>query len=144
MHSSLLLRRVAARTGVALWRHRVGLLMAALIVGAFGAYEATFAGASVVNGDCADTAMAAVTRVDDATARAAYSCLGAGMRNTTEDQFVAGMRQRAVPSGQFDRVADKRTSDGGRIVFYTVTAGGAPAVGYIVYLDPEGKVVRVE
>jgi hypothetical protein len=114
------------------------------VIAAFGAYELTLTGPSVTNGDCADAAMAAVTHVDDATFHAAYACLGPGMRSSSEDQFVAGMRQRAVPTGQLDRVADKRTTDGGRIVFYTVTAGGEPPVGYIVYLDHEGRVVKVE
>ena len=55
------------------------------------------------------------------------------------------MRDRAIPGGQFDRVADKRTIDGGHIVFYTVDAGkGGVPVGYIVYLDAQGKVTRVE
>jgi len=81
--------RVAARTGVAMWRHRFGLLVAGLVVVAFSAYEITFAGPSVSNGDCADTAMVALTHVSDTSARAAYACLGPGMRTTSEDQFVA-------------------------------------------------------
>ena len=67
----LILARIAARTGVAMWRHRLAWLTAGLVVAAFSIYEMSFAGPSVVNGDCADTAMAAVTRADDATARAA-------------------------------------------------------------------------
>jgi hypothetical protein len=145
MRGWFILGRIGMRSGAAIWRHRVALLLASVVVLVFGAYELGFAGPSVTNGDCADTAMAAVTHVDDSAARAAYACLGAGMRNTNEDQFIAGMRDRAVPSGQFDRVAEKRTIDGGRIVFYTVDAGkGGTAVGYIVYLDPEGKITRVE
>jgi hypothetical protein len=144
MRSGFILGRVGIRTAAAIWRQRFALLVAGVIVGAFGVYELSFAGPSVINGDCADTAMAALTHVDDATARAAYACLGPGMRTTSEDQFIQGMRQRATPNGQFDRVADKRTSDGGRIVFYTVQSSQAPAVGYIVYLDPDGKIAKVE
>jgi hypothetical protein len=131
-----------------LWRQRVGLIVAGLIVVAFGAYEFTFAGPSgAADGsgvDCADTAMTALTHVNDATARAAYACLGPDMRTTSEDQFVATMQQRAAPSAQADRIADRHTHDGGKIVFYTVSAGNMPAVGYIVYLDPTGKVAKVE
>ena len=128
-----------------MWRHRLAWLTAGLVVAAFSIYEMSFAGPSVVNGDCADTAMAAVTRADDATARAAYACLGPGMRSTTEDQFVASLHQRLqdVPHGQVIRIAEQRTSDGGRIVFFTVQGQG-PAVGYIVYLDAHGKVTKVE
>jgi hypothetical protein len=144
MRGGYILGRVLVRTVVGLWRARFGVLIAALIVVAFGVYQLSFAGPSVTSGDCADTAMAAVTHADEATARAAYACLGPAMRTTSEDQFVQGMRERAMPSGQFDRVAEKRTSDGGHIVFFTVQASGAPAVGYIVYLDPSGKIAKVE
>jgi hypothetical protein len=144
MRASTVVGRIAVRTGASLWRHRIALLGAAVLVSAFSVYEMSFAVPTVTNGDCADTAMAAVTRVDDATARAAYSCLGPQMRTTSEDQFVTGMRQRSSPGGEVNRVADKRTSDGGHIVFFTVQASQGSAVGYIVYLDPQGKVARVE
>jgi hypothetical protein len=138
------LGRVAIRAGVALWRQRIALIVAGLVVIAFGAYSMTFAGPSVANGDCADTAMQALTHVNDASARAAYACLGPTMRTTSEDQFVATMQQRAISSGQASRIADRHTSDGGKIVFFTVSAGNLPSVGYIVYLDPEGKISKVE
>ena len=143
MSLPFILSRIAVRTGVALWRHRLAVIGAALLAGAFGVYEMSFAGPSVVNGDCADTTMAAVTRVDDAAARAAYACLGPAMRNTSEDQFVAGMHQRALAHAQVSRVAEQRTGDGGRIVFFTVENQGTE-VGYLVYLDARGKVVKVE
>jgi hypothetical protein len=142
--------RVALRTGVALWRHRLALIVAGVLVVAFSAYEFSFAGPSGTSGvstgagDCADTAMTALTHVSDASARAAYDCLGPGMRTTSEDQFVATMQQRAADNGQADRVADRHTPDGGKIVFFTVSAGDMPAVGYIVYLDSNGKVAKVE
>jgi hypothetical protein len=145
-----LLGRVVLRTGVALWRHRVAVIVAGLLVVAFSAYELTFAGPSsatagpVGGGDCADTAMQALTHVTDASARAAYACLGPQMRTTSEDEFVSTMVQRAAGNGQADRVADRHTPDGGKIVFYTVSAGNTPAVGYIVYLDSNGKVAKVE
>jgi hypothetical protein len=142
------LGRVALRTGVGLWRHRLGLIVMAVLAVAFGAYEFTFAGPSAsggANGDCADTAMAALTHTSDTTARAAYACLGPGMRTTSEDQFVTTLQQRAPGgNGQADRVADRHTPDGGKIVFFTVSAGDMPSVGYIVYLDPNGKVIKVE
>ena len=143
MRLSFILARIAARTGVAIWRHRLAWLGALVVVGALSVYELGYAVPSVANGDCADTAMAAVTSADDQTAHAAYACLGPGMRNTTEDQFVAGMQQRGHQHGQINRIGDQRTADGGHIVFYTVEQQGQ-AVGYIVYLNPQGKVVRVE
>jgi hypothetical protein len=143
MHWSFVLARIVARTAAALWRHRLAWLVVALSASAIGLYGLSYAGPTAANGDCADAAMAAVTSVDDATAHAAYACLGATMRSTTEDAFVAGMHQRDPGKRQVSRVADQRTRDGGRIVFYTVEQQGQ-AVGYIVYLDAEGKVIRVE
>jgi hypothetical protein len=142
-----LLGRIAIRAGVGLWRHRLGLILAGLLVVAFSAYEFTFAGPSgsaTIGADCADTAMLALTHTSENAARAAYDCLGAEMRTTSEDQFVAAMRERASTDGQADRVADRNIPGGGKIVFYTVSAGDTPAVGYIVYLDPDGKVIKVE
>lgn len=126
-----------------MWRHRLGVIVASLIVVAFGTYGLTPGSPSATAGDCADTAMAALTHTSDATARAAYDCLGPSMRTTTEDQFVASMQQRSAPQGQADRVADKQTPTG-KIVFFTVSTSTTQPVGYIVYLDPEGKVTGVE
>jgi hypothetical protein len=53
------------------------------------------------------------------------------------------MQARDIPRGRFNRVADQHTSDGGEIVFYTVQNQGA-AIGYIVYLNAQGLVVKVE
>ncbi len=143
MRLSFILARIAARSGMALWRQRFGMLVALLVVGALGIYELTYAVPTVANGDCADMTMAAVTTDDDQTVHAAYACLGPGMRNATEDQFVTGMRQRAMARGRANRVGDQRTPDGGHIVFFTVEQQGQ-AVGYIVYLNSQGKVVKVE
>jgi hypothetical protein len=143
MPLKLILSRVAVRTGLAIWRHRFMWLIGALVIGGTGAYQLASAGPAVVNGDCADTTMVAVTTTNDAAARAAYACLNPGLRSATEDQWVQGMRQRGWPSAQFSRVADSRTNDGGAIVFYTVRRQGE-SVGYIVYLDPQGRVRGVE
>jgi hypothetical protein len=143
MRLSYILARLAVRTGLALWRHEIALLLATVSVGALGVYELGYAVPTTSNRDCADTTMAAMTSGDDATAHAAYTCLGPSMRNTTEDAFVSGVHESAVPRGQVSRVGDQRTRDGGRIVFFTVEQQGQ-MVGYIVYLDPTGRVSRVE
>jgi len=141
---SYVLERITVRTGVAVWRNRVAWLFGALVLAALGLFQLTAAEPSVTNGDCADTTMAAVTRVDDNTARAAYACLGPSMRRTSEDTFVATLHQRDIPKGTFNRVADHKLPDGRRIVFFTVEAQGQGALGYIVYLDPNGLVENVE
>jgi hypothetical protein len=136
---------VAARIGVALWRQRITLLLVAGALVGLTVYELGFAGpATPASLDCADTAMNAVAQVDDQAARAAYQCLGDEMRISGEQQFVDSLHDRGdVPKGRISRVADHRTADGGRIVFYTVEAAGQ-AVGYIVYLDSAGLVQKIE
>ena len=66
------------------------------------------------------------------------------MRRSGEDAFVQTLHQRGeLPKGRVSRVGDQKTPDGGRIVFYTLEAQGT-AVGYIVYLNAQGKIVKVE
>lgn len=65
------------------------------------------------------------------------------MRTTSEEQFVASLQERAARDGEADRIADKDTPTG-KIVFFTVSANHMAPVGYIVYLDEDGKVARVE
>jgi hypothetical protein len=141
--TSTVLGHVAARTGVAIWRHRVVFIGAAVVSGALAAFSISSAGPTVIDGDCADTTMSAVTNTTDASARAAYACLNPGMKSTPEAAFVANMQQHSVPHGQFSRIAEKHTGDGGNIVFYSVDADGQ-SVGYIVYLDPQGRVRGLE
>lgn len=143
MPTSHILARIIVRTGAAVWRQRVTWLIAAAAVTALGAFRIVSAGPSVINGDCADTTMVAFTSMTDSSARAAYACLNPGLRSTTEDSWVAGLRQRGVPHGQFNRIADTRTNDGGQIVFYAVHRQGE-SLGFIVYLDPQGRVRGVE
>ena len=63
------LSRVAARAGLGLWRHRVTVLVGAIVAVGFGTYVSMnysgvpamgLATAGSPNGDCADTAMAAI------------------------------------------------------------------------------------
>jgi hypothetical protein len=143
MGRSVILGRVVARSGLALWRHRIAVFLVALIASGLGVYEFGYAGPTQLSGDCADTAMAAMTRGDPDTAHAAYACLGSAMRSTSEEAFVSNMRVPEATQMQVNRIGDQRTKDGGRIVFFAVEQQDQ-AVGYIVYLDPAGKIIRVE
>jgi hypothetical protein len=145
MRLSFLLARVAARTGLAAWHQRFVLLGAVAAVGVLGFYQQSTVTVptQTVEGDCADTTMAAVSTIDDAKSRAAYDCLDPSMRHSSLETFVAGMHESDMPRGRVARVGDKGTPDGGRIVFFTIEAQGQ-AVGYMVYLNSRGKVIRVE
>src|SRR5438067_12770346 len=85
-----LLRRVVARAGIGIWRHRGGVLVAALVAGGLSGYVAlsgtglsqvpgmstSFAAAPAGgNGDCADAAMAAVADKSPTAAQRAYQCM---------------------------------------------------------------------
>jgi hypothetical protein len=143
----LVAARVAARLGHALWRHRLGLLVSGLLVGALATFQIGAAGPSVpgTDNDCADTTMTALTRATDDAARAAYACLEPEMRQGQgEDAFVRALQRRGPPPNtQVTRVGDHRTANGGRVVFYTVDIG-RDSVGYIIYLNGAGKVERID
>jgi hypothetical protein len=150
-----LLRRVAARAGLGVWRHRGGVLLSGLVVVALGGYAAltssgviptSFAGASVeANTDCADTAMAALTdKSSTATARA-YQCMAPTFQQRVSEQaFAQQMQSQNLPNvNKLARVGDYRTPAGGTMVYYAVDASGQ-SVGYIVYLGQDGKVLKIE
>jgi len=149
MAFSTVLARIMARTGVALWQHRLTWLTCLVVAAGAGVYSFGYAGptapASIMaTDDCADAAMQAVAKVDDSAAHAAYACLAPTMRHGGEQEFIKSLHDRGdLPSGKVDRVGDKRQSDGSRIVFYTIEAAGQ-MVGYIVYLDADGKVEKIE
>jgi hypothetical protein len=139
--------RIVARLGYALWRHRVALLGSAILIGALATFQIGAAGPTTPAGgsDCADTTMAALTRATDEAARAAYACFDPAFRSGEgEEAFVQNMRRRSGPKpDQVTRVADHRTANGGRVVFYMVDVGHE-SVGYIIYLGPAGKVQRID
>jgi hypothetical protein len=139
--------RIVARLGYAMWRHRVALLGGAILIGALATFQVGVAGPNTRAGgnDCADTTMAALTRATDDAARAAYACFDPALRSGEgEEAFVQNMRRRSGPRpDQVTRVADHRTANGGRVVFYTVDVGHE-SVGYIIYLSAAGKVERID
>ncbi len=148
------LSRVAARAGLGLWRHRVSVLIGAIVIVGLGTYVATsFSGGSAMplaisgasGGDCADTAMAAIADKSSDAASRAYQCMDASFQQRVpEQQFVRQMQQQALPSvDKLQRVGDYHTAAGGTMVYYAVD-GGEQSVGYIVYLGQDGKVLRIE
>ena len=142
----LVAARIAARLGYAMWRHRIALLGSAIVVGALATFQISAAGAGVPDSgsDCADTTMTALTRGTDAAARAAYACLDPSLLGGQgEEAFVRTVQQRSARQAHATRVGDHRTANGGRVVFYTVDIG-RESVGYVVYVNPAGKVDRID
>jgi hypothetical protein len=149
-----LLRRIAARAGVGLWRHRGGLLLAAFVSVAIGGYVSltwsgtlptSFAAVSPnASSDCADTAMAAITDKSAAVAQQAYQCMDASFQQRVSEQaFTQQMQTSSMPNvDKLARVGDYHSPAGGTMVYYALDGGGQ-SVGYIVYLGQNGKVLKI-
>src|SRR6266852_436403 len=162
--TSYVLRRVAVRATAGVWRHRTGVLLSALLSVALGSYIAlTWTGsvplslasgiplgttgraAAATNGDCADTAIAAIADKSPAVAQRAYQCMDATFQQrVTEQAFVQQMQTQNMPNvSKMARVGDYHTPAGGTMVYYALD-GVNKSVGYIVYLGQNGKVLRIE
>jgi hypothetical protein len=155
--SSAVLRRVAARTGAGIWRHRGGVLVALALTAAGVGYMAfveegqapAFAlgggGTSAASGDCADTAMAAVADKSPSAAQRAYQCMDPSFQQRVPEQtFVQQLQTQALPNvSTVSRVGDYHSQTGGSMVYYAVDANGQ-SIGYIVYLGQDGKVLKIE
>lgn len=151
---SALLRRIAARASAGIWRQRGGLLVALAVVAAISGYVA-FGGATLSptgagvaaagNGDCADTAMAAIAAKSPGAAQQAYQCMDPGFQQrVSEATFVQQLQAQALPNvNNVARVGNYRAPSGESMVYYAVDANGR-SIGYIVYLGQDGKVLRIE
>jgi len=149
-----LVRRIVVRAGVGLWRHRGGLLVAAVVSAALGGYltltSAGFpttlvVGSPTSNSDCADTAMAAITDKSASVAQQAYQCMDTTFQQRVSEQaFTQQMQTARTPTvDKLARVGDYHSPAGGTMVYYALDGGGQ-SVGYIVYLGQNGKVLKIE
>jgi hypothetical protein len=153
--ASAVVRRVAARTGLGIWRHRGGALLALAVIAGGVSYMSLGgaaslplqAGSAVGRGanDCADTAMAAIADKSPTAAQRAYQCMDASFQQRVPEQtFVQQVQAQALPNvSAVSRVGDYRTQAGGSMVYYAVDSNGQ-SVGYIVYVGQSGKVLRIE
>jgi hypothetical protein len=161
----VVLLRVIARTGVGLWRHKGTVVFgvgALAVASAFTLLTPTSPLAGMAadraagtatdragpSGDCADAAMAAIADGSPATVQRAYDCMEPTYQQRVSEeqfasQFAARAQNGAMPVDKLARVADYREQGGGQMVYYALSSGNQ-SVGYIVYLDPEGKVAKVE
>ena len=153
--TSYVLRRVAVRAGLGLWRQRTGVLLAAVASLGIGAYlfvtgpsglmPALAQGAAVGGGsDCADTAMAAIADKSPSAAQRAYQCMAPAFRQRVPEQaFVQQIQAQALPNvTHIDRVGQYQGASD-TIVYYAVD-GSNGSVGYMVYLGSDGKVLKIE
>jgi hypothetical protein len=157
---SYMLRRIATRAGVGVWRHKGGVLVAGLVAVALVGYvaysdvgtlalPAALGGSAMAvgagNNDCADTAMAAVADKSPTAAQRAYQCMDTTFQQRVpEAQFVQQMQTQKMPNiDKLARVGDYHTAAGGTMVYYAIDGGGQ-SVGYIVYLGQDGKVLKIE
>ena len=152
--TSYLLGRVGARAAAGVWRNRFGVLLALVITLALGSYAAlTWSGAIAspvpsqsASTDCADTAMAAIADKSSSAAQRAYQCMDSSFQQRVpEAQFVSQMMAQQTPStAKLARVGEYQNSSSGSTLVYFALDGGNQSVGYIVYLNSNGKVLRIE
>jgi len=153
--TSTVLRHVAARTRVGLWRQRGGILLGlALIAGmagymALGAIDSTTLAAgnspaAAASSDCADTAMAALADKSSTAVQQAYQCMDTTFQQSVPEQtFVDQIQAQKLPeASSVTRVGDFHTQSGGSMVYYAVGANDQ-GVGYVVYVGPDGKIVKI-
>jgi hypothetical protein len=155
--ASTLARRLAARTGVGLWRQRGGVLFGLAAIAAITGYMALGAAgqsplASAASApsvgatsDCADTAIAAIADKSPGAAQRAYQCMDPTFQERVPEQtFVQQIDSQALPNvNNVARVGDYRAQGGGSMVYYAVDSNGQ-SVGYIVYTGQDGKVLKIE
>jgi hypothetical protein len=155
--TSTVLRRVAARTGVGLWRQRGGILLGLALIGgitgymALGAMDSTTLAAgnspaaTAASSDCADTAMAALADKSSTAAQQAYQCMDTTFQERVPEQtFLDQIQAQKLPdASSVTRVGDYRIQSGGSMVYYAVGANDQ-SVGYIVYVGPDGKILKIE
>jgi hypothetical protein len=61
-----------------------------------------------------------------------------------EQTFVQQLQAQELPNvNKVARVGDYQSQSGGSMVYYAIDANGQ-SIGYIVYLGPDGKVLRIE
>jgi hypothetical protein len=152
--TTYLLGRVGARAAAAVWRNRVGLLFALVLAVGLASYAALTSSGAIsspvasqsASADCADTAMAAITDKTTAAAQRAYQCMDPSFQQRVpENQFVSQMMaQQAPTTAKLARVGEYQNSSTGSTLVYFALDGGNQSVGYIVYLNSDGKVLRIE
>jgi len=155
LSGSAVLRRVAARTGIGIWRQRgtflLGLGVTAAVVGymAFGTSSLAVSSAGNAQAaagiDCADTVLSAIADKSGSTPEQAYQCMAPTFQEKVpEATFAEQLQQRTVTNvNNVSRLGDYKDPSGGTMVYYAVDASGQ-SVGFIVYLGQDGKVQRID
>jgi hypothetical protein len=157
------LGRIVARTGVGLWQRKGTVLVGAAIVAALGAFV-TFSGAApmpaaappaaapaaTTGTACADAAIAAIAEKTADSVQHAYDCMEPSFQQRVPEAQFAQQFGSQTPDASgtasaatTSRVADYHNQDGGQLVYYALSTGDQ-SVGYIVYLDAQGKIAKVE
>jgi hypothetical protein len=148
--------RVLARTVAAVWRQRQSMLVGIVVVAGAAGYLVFSSGittagrqaaeASRQQGDCADVTMAAVASAAPDAVQNAYECMDPSFQQlVSQQQFVSQVKAatgtRTVT--RISRVGTYHEPSGAELVYYALDSGNQ-SVGYIVYLGPNGKVLKIE
>jgi hypothetical protein len=125
----------------------VGAMSAYLTLsGAVGPWSGRWVGAAGLDGaDCADATMAAVTLRTPDSAQAAYHCLAPRFQQTvSEQQFTSQLGSTpALADARVSRVGTHAMANGTTLVYYALESR-TESVGYIIYLDANGRVADID
>jgi hypothetical protein len=159
--SSGVWQRVLARAANGLWQQKPTLVVGTAIVAAMVAYFVVFtpgltaigslgqptAQGQAGNPDCADTVMAAVLGLGAPTVQQhAYNCMDTAFQQRVTLQDFSSQFASQRPPTQVSKVSRLGTYDaqsGAELVYYAVDAG-QQSVGFVVYLNPDGKVTMID
>jgi hypothetical protein len=90
--------------------------------------------------------MAAIADKSSASAQRAYQCMDSTFQQRiSETQFVQQMQTQQTPRvDKLERIGDYHNAASGGTLVYFALVGGGQSVGYIVYLDRDGKILKIE
>jgi hypothetical protein len=142
-------KRIVGRTLAAIWRQKQGILVGGVILAGLGGYWAVRPAQPVASGetagDCADTTMAALADKSNTSLQQAYQCMDQSFRQrVSEQQFSSQVKSAGSgPVTKVERIGTHQEPSGAQLVYFALDSGDQ-SIGYIVYLDPNGKVQKVE
>jgi hypothetical protein len=148
-------QRVLARAAIGLWQQKQTLVVGTAIVAGMAGYLLfaapnfaldSAASAGQRSSDCADTVMAAVLGVGTPTVQQqAYNCMDPSFQQRVTQQDFANQFGAQTPAAisKVSRLGTYDAQSGAELVYYAVDAG-QQSVGFVVYLNPDGKVTMID
>jgi hypothetical protein len=151
-------QRVATRAAIGLWHHKQTLIVGAIMLAAMATYVSMaspvvslgsigLTGRASGSQDCADTVMAAVLGIGATSIQQqAYNCMDPSFQQrVSQQEFTTqfGTGSQAASITRVSRLGTYDSQSGADLVYYAVETP-AQSVGFVVYLNPDGKVMMID